>query len=199
VPRDVNGTWDVYQYEPSGVGSCSMSSVTFSVVSGGCVGLISSGSSADESAFVDASESGGDVFFLTTEKLSPRDFDTSLDLYDAHECTGAAPCLSVPPVTPPACSTGDSCKAAPSVQPGSLGRRRARRSLVSVTAPPPPPRPLTRAQKLAKALGVCRRKKGRPRVVCERKARKAFAARRPGRVAVRGAKATKRSRVIGCV
>jgi len=194
VPRDVNGTWDVYQYEPSGVGSCSMSSVTFSVVSGGCVGLISSGSSADESAFVDASESGGDVFFLTTEKLSPRDFDTSLDLYDAHECTGAAPCLSVPPVTPPACSTGDSCKAAPSVQPGIFGApASATFAGVGNPPPPPPPRPLTRAQKLAKALGVCRRKKGRPRVVCERKARKAFAARRPGRVAVRGAKATKRS------
>src|SRR6202035_5520039 len=39
VPQDVNGTEDVYQYEPPGVGNCTSSSVSFSVRSGGCVGL----------------------------------------------------------------------------------------------------------------------------------------------------------------
>jgi WD40-like Beta Propeller Repeat len=83
VPQDVDGTEDVYQYEPSGTGSCGISSVTFSEGSGGCVDLISSGSSAEESVFLDASESGGDVFFLTVAKLAPQDYDTSLDVYDA--------------------------------------------------------------------------------------------------------------------
>ena len=56
VPQDVNGTWDVYEYEPEGVGSCGPAAASGSVVyrperetaSGvvepaGCVGLISSG------------------------------------------------------------------------------------------------------------------------------------------------------------
>ena len=84
VSQDVNGNWDVYQYEPPGVGGCTTVSVTFSERSVGCVGLISSGSSPDESAFLDASETGGDVFFLTKASLVSQDLDTSLDVYDAH-------------------------------------------------------------------------------------------------------------------
>lgn len=121
VPQDVNGTQDVYEYEPVGVGSCSTSSVTFGERSGGCVGLVSSGSSPDESAFMDASETGGDVFFITTAKLAPADYDDALDVYDAHECTTAVPCFASEPVSPPACSTGDACKAAPTLQPTIFG------------------------------------------------------------------------------
>jgi hypothetical protein len=59
--------------------------------------LISSGESAQESAFLDASESGGDVFFMTTAKLAPpQDFDHAYDIYDAHECTSASPCIPHP-------------------------------------------------------------------------------------------------------
>jgi DNA-binding beta-propeller fold protein YncE len=115
--QDVNGTWDVYQYEPPGVGECSASSVTFSERSGGCVGLISSGTSPVESAFLDASEGGGDVFFLTAARLLPQDSDTSLDVYDAHECTGSSPCFPQPTAQPPPCVTEASCRAAPSPQP----------------------------------------------------------------------------------
>jgi hypothetical protein len=103
VPQDVNGTQDVYEYEPPGIGGCATSSATFSVHSGGCVGLVSSGASAEESAFLDASGNGGDVFFLTAAKLSSQDYDTALDVYDAHECTSAAQCYPVPAVAPPAC------------------------------------------------------------------------------------------------
>jgi hypothetical protein len=126
VPQDVNGTEDVYQYEPLGVpkGSpyeCAKESSTFSERSGGCVGLVSSGTSPEESAFLDASESGGDVFFLTAERLTPQDFDTSLDVYDAHECTAQSPCFAVPPPPPPPCVTEAACKAAPSPQPEIFG------------------------------------------------------------------------------
>jgi len=125
VPQDVNGTWDVYEYEPPGVPegehACTSASATFSGRSGGCVGLISSGTSARESAFLDASEGGGDVFFLTSARLLPQDFDTALDVYDAHECTGASPCFPSPAVQPPPCGTADSCKAAQTPQPSIFG------------------------------------------------------------------------------
>jgi DNA-binding beta-propeller fold protein YncE len=176
VPRDVNGTWDVYEFEPFGVGGCSAGGAGLTEVPGGCVGLISSGVSAAPAAFVDASESGGDVFFLTAGKLSPADFDTSLDLYDAHECTAGAPCLAAGGEVPPPCDTGASCKASPSPQPPIFG------SPASATFPgagnvpsPLPPPPVTRHQRLVKALQACRKLHRRHRrVVCEHQARKRY-------------------------
>jgi DNA-binding beta-propeller fold protein YncE len=109
VPQDTNGTEDVYQYEPPGVGDCTASNPTFSQASGGCVGLISSGTSKEESAFLDASESGEDVFFLSKARLSAQDVDTSLDVYDAHQCTASSPCPPPPPPSLPACE-GDACQ-----------------------------------------------------------------------------------------
>ncbi len=53
-------------------------SATFSPRSGGCVGLISSGESTEESAFLDASENGDDVFFLTASQLAPSGFQQRL-------------------------------------------------------------------------------------------------------------------------
>ena len=129
VPQDSNGTFDVYQYEPpQGAGqpasnNCTTASATYSARSGGCVSLISSGTSKQESAFLDASESGDDVFFLTYSRLRPQDTDTSLDVYDAHVCSAGSPCLPEPPAPPPACQ-GDACQqpAVPPVDstPGSL-------------------------------------------------------------------------------
>jgi hypothetical protein len=126
VPQDVNGTEDVYEYEPPGVStpgvsSCTTASAQFSAHSSGCVDLISSGQDARESAFLDASESGGDVFFVTAARLVPQDYDSALDVYDAHECTNAAPCSPAPELAPPPCDTGDSCKPAPTPQPTIFG------------------------------------------------------------------------------
>ncbi len=67
VPAAENHTQDVYEYEPQDVGSCTSSA--------GCIGLISSGTASQESAFLDASESGEDVFFLTAAQLVPADTD----------------------------------------------------------------------------------------------------------------------------
>jgi hypothetical protein len=126
VPQAVNGQEDVYEYEPEGFTNgegtveCTASSATFGVRSGGCVSLISSGSSPEESGFLDASEGGGDVFFLTSAKLTAQDYDTSYDIYDAHECTKAVPCVSAPVSSPP-CDTADSCEAPPSPQPAIYG------------------------------------------------------------------------------
>lgn len=120
VPQDTNGVEDVYEYEPTGVGDCTLTNPAFSPRSGGCVSLISSGTSSSESVFYDASESGDDVFFLTASRLTPADQDTAFDVYDAHVCSASVPCLSAA-VSPPPCSSGDSCKAAPSPQPTIYG------------------------------------------------------------------------------
>jgi hypothetical protein len=120
VPEDVNGTEDVYEYEPAGVGRCSSSSATFASASQGCIDLVSSGASPVESAFVDASETGGDAFFMTQARLTTQDYDSAYDMYDAHECTSAAPCFSTP-AQPPECETEASCRAAPTPQPALYG------------------------------------------------------------------------------
>jgi hypothetical protein len=89
VPQDSNGLEDIYEYEPpQGEGqpagnSCTAASSTYSPRSEGCVSLISSGTSPEESAFLDASENGNDVFFLTASKLASTDVDNALDVYDA--------------------------------------------------------------------------------------------------------------------
>jgi hypothetical protein len=121
VSQDTNGVEDVYEYEPVGVGDCSVSSVTFVVRSGGCVSLMSSGTSGEESAFLDASESGGDVFFLTSAGLSGLDVDNEFDVYDAHECSVGSPCIGAAGVSSPACVSLDACRDAPSPQPALFG------------------------------------------------------------------------------
>ncbi len=190
VPGDVNGKEDVYEYEPSGVGGCQgahhgqNAGVVFNEGAGGCVGLISSGTSPEESAFMDASETGGDVFFLTLSRLSPSDYDTSIDLYDAHECTGTSPCAPAAALAPPPCTTGDACKAAPSPQPAVFGApASATFSGAGNVTPSSAPAAVTkrsagRAQKLAKALKACRAKSGRKHAACESRARKRYGARR---------------------
>jgi hypothetical protein len=115
-PQDVNGNvQDVYQWEPNGVGSCDEAD--------GCVALISSGKSANDSKFLDSSASGDDAFFITRERLLPRDKDEQLDLYDARvgggfaetpiaPCSGEA-CAGPLPAAPTQPSSASSASAGP--------------------------------------------------------------------------------------
>jgi hypothetical protein len=179
VPQDINNNQDVYEYEPAGDGACVAGSPTYSAGAQGCTSLISSGTSSGESTFVDASETGDDVFFLTGEKLAPTDIDTAFDLYDAHVCTTQQPCPDVP--TPsPACTTADSCRAAPTPQPSIFGTPASttfagpgnpeQTTLTGIKS-----RTLTRAQKLARALATCHKKKsGHKRTACERQVKKRY-------------------------
>jgi hypothetical protein len=191
VPQDVDGTQDVYEYEPVGTGSCTASSLTYGQRSGGCVNLISSGSSPEESAFLDASETGGDVFFLTAAKLVPQDYDDALDVYDAHACTTTAPCFPPESVSPPPCTTGDACKAAPTPQPTLFGPAPSATfsGAGNVSAPAPASsvtkKSLTKRQKLARALAACR-KRGK-RALCERAAREKYGSK-SGRAGVKRGK-----------
>jgi len=163
IPQDTNGAEDAYQFEPTGVGGCSEAGATFVVASAGCVGLISSGTSKEPSAFLDASESGGDVFFLTAAQLSPLDIDSALDIYDAHECATGEDC-SPPVSTPvPACE-GDACQspvAAPEdPTPGSLtyqGPGNPPAPVLSANAKPKPKTVACRKGAI-KRHGVCKKK-----------------------------------------
>ncbi len=188
VPQDVNGNEDAYEYEPVGYTDsegrvqCTASSATFSARSDGCTSLISSGTSPEESGFLDASASGNDVFFLTASRLVPQDLDTARDVYDAHVCSAAAPCFT-PAASIPPCETGDACKGAPSPQPPIFGSPASATfsGPGNLTAQPPKPsaRGLTRAQRMARALRACHAKRAaRRRRACIRRARALYAKKR---------------------
>jgi hypothetical protein len=175
VAGDTNGLEDVYEYESGGVGSCTDAA--------GCVGLISSGKSGEESAFLDASESGDDVFFLTSARLVGQDVDGELDVYDARVCTASSPCLaSVSASSPVSCASGDSCRGSGSPGSGVFGAPSSTAvsgaGNIAAAAPVKPvvkARRLSRAQKLASALRSCRKKaKRRRRVSCEARARRTY-------------------------
>jgi hypothetical protein len=177
VPQDTNGTEDVYEYEPPGSGDCTKESPMFGLASGGCVGLISSGASAEESGFLDASEDGSDVFFVTKAKLAVQDVDSSFDVYDARVCTASAPCLPAPPLPQPACD-GDACQQPVSppndLTPASLTFSGSGNVSPATAVVTPKIKRVTRAQRLAGALKACKRKSKRKRSVCEKQARRAY-------------------------
>jgi len=75
VARDTNKASDAYEWEAQGTGSCTRSA--------GCLSLISSGTDPTGATFVDASQSGEDVYFLTSSSLVPSD-PGSRDVYDAR-------------------------------------------------------------------------------------------------------------------
>jgi hypothetical protein len=189
VPQDVNGNEDVYEYEPAGFTNtegkvqCTSASLHYSERSGGCVGLVSSGEATGESAFLDASETGGDVFFLTSGRLSSQDYDTALDVYDAHECTSTSPCLSAPAAVAPPCDTGDSCKAAPSPQPAIFGAPASATFNGTGNVAPSPPAVTKRTVKCPKGKKLSRGKcvKAKTKHKKAHKAKKATTNRRAKR------------------
>ncbi len=96
LPQASNaGKANVYEYEPNGVGDCTRQT--------GCLALISTGTSNDNSLFIDSSANGEDVFFTTRQSLVAADGDEALDLYDARVGGGFAP-----PIAPP-CG-GEACR-----------------------------------------------------------------------------------------
>jgi DNA-binding beta-propeller fold protein YncE len=221
VAQDVNGTGDVYEYEPaqghaeggrcgppSGGGSNVLKPEhAFDIAGvkglepGGCVGLISSGGSRDESDFLDASETGEDVFFLTAARLTSQDTDTTFDVYDAHRCTSSSPCSSTPTEAPPPCDNGEACKAAPTPQPSIFGApSSATFAGAGNVAPPtsapavkPKPKPPTRAQELARALKACKRVSKQKRPACERRARQRYSPKHKAKKAAKKANNPKSS------
>lgn len=107
VPQDANGVQDVYEWEREGTPGCPTQAP--GRLDGGCVSLLSGGGGTDWSWLVDASTSGGDVFFATRAQLAVADRNEKMDLYDARvdggfpevklSCTGTG-CQGVPPAPP---------------------------------------------------------------------------------------------------
>jgi hypothetical protein len=165
VPAATNGKENVYEYEPTGVGSCKSAS-------GGCVALISSGTSERESAFIEATPDGSNVFFLTEANLLPQDTDTAFDIYDARTCTALSPCQTVPAPPGEGCDKTRTCRPASPVVPAPAGPAgsagfsgpgnptapAAKSQTKAATKSKPATKPLTRKQKLTKAVKRCRRK-----------------------------------------
>jgi hypothetical protein len=132
------------------------------------------------------------VFFITEAQLVTSDLDHSYDLYDARVCTEASPCITPPPPPPPPCASEEKCRPPQTPQtgfgsplgstvagPGNTGQSE---TAGQITKKPPTKKPLTRAQKLAKALASCRKTykhKKKKRVACERRARHTYGKKAP--------------------
>jgi hypothetical protein len=172
-----NGVEDVYEYEPpAGPGlpegdTCKRDA--------GCVSLISAGRGAVDSNFLAVDATGENVFFTTRDQLVRKDVDDLLDVYDAREYGGIAGEAE----TEPRECIGEACQA-PSAAPAEPTVGSAAfagvGNLISPLLPAsssqvkPSAKPLTRAQKLRRALKACRKKHASRRVRCERAARKRF-------------------------
>lgn len=182
VPQDTNGVSDVYEWEREGTGSCPSGG-------GGCVYLISTGQSTSASYFGDASADGGDVFFFTRQSLVGQDQDTNSDAYGAREGGGIA---AQNPAAPASCSA-EACRGALPSPPLFGALSSSTLSGPGNLTPPvatPPAKPkgksLTGAQKRAKALKACRRKRNKKlRHECEKKARKRYPSKSAAGKAVR--------------
>ncbi|HTA34855.1 MAG TPA: hypothetical protein VK721_15645 [Solirubrobacteraceae bacterium] len=171
----------VYEYEVRGQGSCENE--------GGCVALVSGGSSGREQAFVDASASGNDVFFLSAAELTPNP-ENSHSLYDAHVCEASSPCTSSSDTSTQQCDeVALECRPSPGSPPifgppaseSTSGPGNITPQIGKVEVLPSKvvakPKPLTRAQKLAAALKACKKdKKKSKQLACERAAHKRFPA-----------------------
>jgi hypothetical protein len=99
VKGDTNGAQDVYQWEEQGTGSCESA--------GGCIDLISTGESPNDSEFFDATANGDSVFFATYSSISAQD-PGSKDVYVARVGGGFPP---PPPGVAPC--VGDACQNVP--------------------------------------------------------------------------------------
>jgi hypothetical protein len=124
--------------------------------------------------------SGANVFFSTADQLVPGDTNNEVDYYDARVCTASDPCIPPPAGSPPPC-LGEACHGIPAGTPPVPGAPTATFNGQGNFVPTPPSkgRPLTNAQKLARALGSCRKRykhSRKRRAACERQARRAYGA-----------------------
>jgi hypothetical protein len=165
VPQDTNKKTDVYEWERDGAGSCSDGP--------GCLYLISDGTSLEGAYLIGSSTSGDDVFITSRGRLVPEDINENVDVYDVRvgatappaplRCTGTG-CQGVP-ASPPVFATP------PSVTYQGLGN--------VAPAAPTSAKPLTRTQKLARALKACKAKANKKkRATCVAQAEKKYGTKR---------------------
>jgi len=171
---------NVYEWEAQGEHGCGEAA--------GCVFLISDGRDASESGgsggatessveLVGTDATGENVFFTTADRLVGQDSNSQLDIYDAR-VDGGFPA----PQVPAACASSETCHEAgtsPGAEP-SLGSQvfTGPGNLAPLSVKPTVPKPKTaaelRAEKLAKALKLCRKVPESKRSKCEQTARKKY-------------------------
>jgi hypothetical protein len=167
TPQDTNEQMDVYEWERDATGSCTRMP--------GCLYLLSGGTSTGESYFLDASESGNDVFISTRAPLVAQAQSDAFEVYDVRVGAPQAP-------TSPAC-TASGCQGVPAAPPIFATPASVTFSGSGNFQPPPPPPPVkpkpeTRAQKLKKAIHACRKDRAKKRRrSCEASARKRYGAK----------------------
>jgi hypothetical protein len=169
VSRDTNGELDVYEWELEGTGTCGRGQGA----DGGCISLLSGGTNGYPSYLLGASANGNDVFMITRENLTSDAQDELFKIFDARVD-------GVVPVAPPAC-TGTGCQGVPAPPPTFATPSSVTYEGIGNFPPPAAAlvktkgrQPLTRAQKLARALKVCRGKPKKRRSSCEAIARKRY-------------------------
>jgi DNA-binding beta-propeller fold protein YncE len=166
VTQDVNEAQDVYQWEMLGAGECEdTDSYGFVAFAGGCVTLISSGTSTRDAEFVDASTTGDDVFFKTASSLVPQD-PNLIDVYDARVNGG----FPAPPIEKEECA-GEACQAPGNALP---------QGPVPSSTLPGPGNPVTKPTKPKKCPKGRHKVKRKGKIVCV-KNKKASKNRRAGK------------------
>jgi hypothetical protein len=152
----------------------------------GHVSLISSGSSPQDSEFLEAGGDGSDVFFVTDQSLVAADTDEAGSVYDARvnggflassgeaghagECTDVEACAE--PLSEPAVQAFGASKIFSG--PGDLTPAETALKEEPTAGRGIGGGSLTRAQKLKRALKACDRRPKRRRAACRRRARKRF-------------------------
>jgi hypothetical protein len=177
--NDEGETWNVYEYHST-------------VAAGGTIGegdvyMISDGVNRYPAGVLGVDASAQDVFFQTSDALVPEDTDTQVDIYDARVDGGfAAPdppagCFAeacgVPLASPPALEAaagavvgGGGNAVSPAAGPAPVSS--------AALSSKPKHRPLSRAEKLSRALKGCHKQRPRSsRVACEKRARAQYGTR----------------------
>ncbi len=169
-----NERMNVYEWEREGTGGCAAGEGNNS---GGCLYLISSGQSASASYFGDASVNGENVFFFTRQSLVGQDQDNNVDIYDAR-VGGGLEAQNTPSSSP---CEGEGCRGTPTIAPVFGAPSSTTLSGAGNLAPPaesravkPKVKPPTRAQRLVRALGACKKQPKKRQVRCEAQARKSY-------------------------
>jgi hypothetical protein len=169
APGSDGGRENVYEYE------------------NGAVHAISNVAGGYESFFLDASPNGQNVFFASAARLLPEDPGGNAVVWDAR-VDGGFPLAS----EPVPCTSGETCQppAVPAPAVGGSGSAtftgpgNVPPATIAPSNPPGKPKVVvqTRAQKLARALKLCRKDKARKkRAACEASARKKYGQRRKAR------------------
>jgi hypothetical protein len=159
VPAATNHQLDVYEWHQ------------------GTISLISSGTSAYADYLLGMSATASDVFVLTRDRLLPQDGNQNYDIYDAR-VDGGFPSSA----EPSPCASVEACRSAPATPPVALAPASVRlygAGNVMPAAPEPgenptAPKPLTNAQKFAKALKACAKKPKKQRARCKALAKKKY-------------------------